>query len=82
MIRLKETDIKENESIQRVEFEKQIYYAVSDVAKYLNEDLSDVKVINLLDKPFATLDDINKGRKREELSDFNKALLKAKHFKK
>lgn len=82
MIRLQEHQIKDNEKIKQVEFEKQLYFLVDDVALYLNEDLSGVKSISLLDKKFATIEQINEGRKREPLTHFNEMLLKGKNFKK
>ena len=82
MIRIKEKELTGNEQIEKAEFNKQTYFNISDVATLLKEDLSDVQTINLLDKKFATVENINKGRKREELSDFNKKLMQAKHFKK
>jgi hypothetical protein len=36
---------------------------------------------NLYIKELKTIENIEKGRKQEELSDFNKALLKARKFK-
>jgi len=82
MIRLQEQQIKGNEKIEQVEFQKELYFSVEDVATYLNEDLSNVKYINLLDKKFATIQQINDGRIREPLSHFNEMLLKGKNFKK
>ncbi len=79
MIKLQKNQINE---IENVVFQNETYYLLDAVAGFLKEDLSDVKSINLIDKKFATLEEINKGRKREPLSDFNKALLKAQHFKK
>ncbi len=80
----------QDESIHKTEFEKQWYFSLDDMATYLGEDLSEVEYLEL---PLisngkrkavktATFEDIEKGRTKEPLSDFNKALLKAKHFKK
>lgn len=80
----------QDESIHKTEFEQQWYFSLEDMAEYLQEDLSEVEYLELplliggqrKTVKTATFDDIEKGRKKEELSDFNKALLKARHFKK
>lgn len=79
MMRLKEEDMANVESVVLNEVR---YYSVKDTAEKINEDLSGVETVSILDRPFATLEKINAGRKREELSDFNKTLLRAKNFKK
>lgn len=80
----------QDESIHKTEFEKQWYFSLEDMTTYLQEDLSEVFYLELplnfdgkrvLTK-CGTFEDIEKGRKKEELSEFNKALLKARHFKK
>lgn len=80
----------QDESIHKTEFEQQWYFSLEDMTEYLQEDLSEVEYLELpllisgqrKTVKTATFDDIEKGRKKEELSDFNKALLKARHFKK
>lgn len=60
------------------------------MALYLKEDLSEVESIELplliegkrKTVKTATFEDIEKGRKKEPLSDFNQKLLKARFFKK
>lgn len=83
MLRIDRDKILGDNTIQRVQFENECYFVVGDVAKYLNEDLSDVETINLPIKgeykKVATLEAIEKGRKVEPLSEFNKALLKFKN---
>lgn len=85
MLKLDKSQLKENKEIRRVQFEGEDYFSIEDVSKLLNEDLSDVVGLTLpIDgeyKPTATIENIEKGRKQEELSDFNKALLKARKFK-
>jgi len=85
MLKLDKSQLKENKKIRRVQFEGEDYFSIEDVSKLLNEDLSDVIGLTLpIDgeyKPTATIENIEKGRKKEELSDFNKALLKARKFK-
>lgn len=85
MIRLDKKQLLENKEIRKVQFEGEDYFSIEDVSKLLNEDLSEVIGLTLpIDgeyKPTATIENIEKGRKQEELSDFNKALLKARKFK-
>jgi len=85
MLKLDKSQLKENKEIRKVQFEGEDYFSIEDVSKLLNEDLSDVIGLTLpIDgeyKPTATIENIEKGRKKEELSDFNKALLKARKFK-
>lgn len=85
MLKLDKSQLKENKEIRKVQFEGEDYFSIEDVSKLLNEDLSDVIGLTLpIDgeyKPTATIENIEKGRKQEELSDFNKALLKARKFK-
>jgi len=73
-------------TVKKIQFDNQWYFDVDSVADFIKEDLSTVETITL---PFgkeykksATIDNIEKGRKQEELSDFNKALMKMKNFKK
>lgn len=85
MLRLEKKQLLENKEIRKVQFEGEDYFSIEDVSKLLNEDLSEVIGLTLpIDgeyKPAATIENIEKGRKQEELSDFNKALLKARKFK-
>lgn len=85
MLRLDKKQLLENKKIRKVQFEGEDYFSIEDVSKLLNEDLSEVIGLTLpIDgeyKPTATIENIEKGRKQEELSDFNKALLKARKFK-
>lgn len=85
MLRLDKKQLLENKEIRKVQFEGEHYFSIEDVSELLNEDLSEVIGLTLpIDgeyKPTATIENIEKGRKQEELSDFNKALLKARKFK-
>ncbi|GGE98241.1 hypothetical protein [Flavobacterium limi] len=87
---LQKEKILADETIHKTEFEQQWYFSLEDIAEYLQEDLSEVEYLELplliggqrKTVKTATFEAIEKGRKKEELSDFNKALLKARHFKK
>lgn len=85
MLKIDKQQLIDNKEIRKVQFEGEDFFCIGDVSKFLNEDLSDVEGFVLpIDgeyKPTATLENIEKGRKQEELSDFNKALLKARKFK-
>lgn len=85
MLKLKKEELLNNQTVKKIQFDNDWYFNVEDVAKAINEDLSNVETITL---PIggeyiktATLENIEKGRKQEELSEFNKALLKMKNFK-
>ena len=86
MLRLNEKDLLENAEIEKIQFDNKWYYDLESVATFLKEDLSGVESIKLpLNgnyKDVATLEQIEKGRKQEPLSEFNQALLKMKKFKK
>lgn len=87
---LEKEKLLQDESIHKTEFEQQWYFSLEDMTEYLQEDLSEVEYLELplliggkrKTVKTAIFEDIEKGRKKEELSDFNKALLKARHFKK
>ena len=85
MIKLNIDKLLENDSIRKVQFEGEYYFCIEDVSKVLNENLSDVEGIDLpFNKEYkkaATIEDLEKARKKEELSDFNKALLKARRYR-
>lgn len=87
---LKEEDVLTDKNIRKTQFENEWYFNLEDMASYLEEDLSEVETLEL---PLliegkrqkcktATIKNIEKGRKKEPLSDFNQKLLKARFFKK
>lgn len=87
---LKKETLLGDETIRKTQFENEWYFSLEDMASYLEEDLSEVESLDLPlliegkreTKKTATFENIEKGRKKEELSDFNKKLLKARFFKK
>ena len=85
MLRLNKETLLAEETVKKVQFEGEHYFSVDDVAEFIKEDLSEVEAITLPVageyKKVATLEQIEKGRKQEPLSEFNKALLKARNFK-
>ncbi len=89
MLRLDKEKLLQEETVQKVQFANDWYFDLDSVAKFIKEDLSEVEAITLpfdgesgvTYKKAATIENIEKGRKQEPLSEFNKALLKAKNFK-
>ena len=82
---IKKEDLMQAEGIRKINQDGVDYFCISDVAAYVKED--DFKLIrsvsvsyNNIDLQFATLDQIEKSRYKEPLSDFNKMLLKGKKF--
>ncbi|KAF2518120.1 hypothetical protein E0W68_10300 [Flavobacterium salilacus subsp. salilacus] len=93
MLKIDKEKLLNEQTVNKVQFNNEWYFDVDSVASHLKEDLSEVESITL---PFgsdsevsngvsykkaATIENIEKGRKQEPLSEFNKALLKAKNFK-
>ena len=86
---LKKEELLQDESIHKTEFEKEWYFSLEDVSKYLEEDLSKVESIELPllingkreMKKCGVFEAIEKDRKKEPLSEFNKKLLQAREFK-
>ncbi|TKC10858.1 hypothetical protein FA048_11870 [Pedobacter polaris] len=86
MLKIKEEDLQKSDDVLKIQFDNKWYYDIKSVATFLKEDLSGVESIKLPlkgeYKEVATLEEIEKGRKEEPLSEFNQALLKMKKFKK
>ena len=85
MLKLKKDNLLNEETVKKVQFDNDWYFDVETVASFIKEDLSGVEGITLPIageyKKAATLEQIEKGRKQEELSEFNKALLKMREKK-
>lgn len=87
MYKLEEKELLMRADIRYVKFNDEYYFSIDDIAMEIKENLSDVKGITLpINEKYievARISDIEKGRKKkpEELSEFNKALLKARNFK-
>jgi len=78
--RLKQEILQKDTTINKVQFDKVWYYSLIDMQYYMGEDLSEVEVITL---PFViegetvptkccTLEDIERGRKKEPRTGFDK----------
>lgn len=85
MLRLDKERLLKEDAVRKIQFDNDWYFDVDSVSDFIQEDLSGVGTIVLpFDKEYkraATIEGIEKGRKQEELSEFNKALLKMKNFK-
>lgn len=83
MLKLKKEELINEEAVRKVQFDNAWYFDVESISAYIKEDLSGVEGITLpfdgVYKKAATIENIEKGRKQEELSEFNKALLKMKN---
>ncbi len=86
MKKIKEEVIKKDTTINKVQFDREWFYAVKDMAEYLNEDLSNVEYVHLPmiidgaqeNVKCATLEDIERARKKELLEDFTSSITKQK----
>lgn len=83
MLKLNKEQLLKEETVHKVQFNNDWYFDVDSVAKFIKEDLKDVETVKLpLEKDYkncATIENIEKGRKQEELSEFNKVLLKMRN---
>ena len=86
MKKINEAELRKDSSVNKVQFDKEWFYAVEDMEDYLNESLDGVEYINLPVKidniPYtmkcATLEDIERFRKKEPLEDFKGSVLRNK----
>jgi len=78
--KLKPEILQKDTTINKLQFDKVWYYSLDDMKHYMGEDLSDVEFITL---PFviegetvptkcSTLEDIERGRKKEPRTGFDK----------
>ena len=78
--RLKQEILQKDTTINKRQFDKIWYYSLADMKSYMGEDLSEVEYITL---PFmidgeevptkcSTLEDIERGRKKEPRTGFDK----------
>lgn len=86
MKKIKEEVIKKDTTINKVQFDREWFYAVKDMAEYLNEDLSNVEYVHLPmvidgekeNVKCATLEDIERARKKELLEDYTSSITRQK----
>lgn len=90
MYKLEEKELLIRADIRYVKFNDEYYFSIDDIAMEIKQDLSKVKTITVpINEEYtkvATIREIEKGLKKEpikkeELSEFNQALLKARNFK-
>lgn len=78
MKKVKEALLRKDSSIRKVQYDKEWFYAVSDMAHYLNEDLEGIEYIHLpvvtdgikITVKCATWEDIQRVLTKEPLQDF------------
>jgi len=79
---IKKEDLMQAEGIRKVNQDGVDYFCISDVAAYVKEDFKMVRPVKFefkgIELSFATIEQIEKSRYKEPLSDFDKMLLKIK----
>lgn len=86
--KIKEEELLNDSTINKVQFENIWFYRLKDVKTYLGEDLENVEYIILpfmidgkrISTKCSTLSDIEKSRKKEPLSDFDEKIKVALNF--
>ena len=86
MKKINEEILRNDSSVNKVQFDKEWFYSVKDMADYLSEDLAGVEYIHLpmvIDEvtytvKSATLEDILRFLQKEPLEDFRGSVLKNK----
>lgn len=86
MKKITEMIIRKDSSINKVQFDEEWFYAVEDMADYLNEDLTGIEYVHLpiiIDGiPYtmkcATWEDIERIRQKELLEDYKGSTFKKK----
>ena len=86
MKKITEAIIQKDASINKIQFDKEWFYSVKDMADYLGENLDGVEYINLpmiIDEvtftvKSATLEDILRFLKKEPLEEFRGSVLRNK----
>lgn len=84
MKKVREEIVRKDSSVNKVQFDKEWFYSVKDMADYLNEDLTGVEYVHLpiiIDDveyivKCATWEDIERARQKEPLEDFKNSVFK------
>ncbi|QYJ68298.1 hypothetical protein [Flavobacterium litorale] len=84
MKKLKEELLRKDSSISKIQYDKEWFYNIKDMAHYLSEDLTNVDyihlpiVINGIQRTVkcATLEDIKRALKKNALQDFSSSRIK------
>ncbi|KAF2519367.1 hypothetical protein E0W68_03190 [Flavobacterium salilacus subsp. salilacus] len=86
MKKIKEALLRKESSINKVQYDKEWFYSIKDMADYLNEDLTGVEYIHLpmvrdgvtFTVKCATWEDIQRILQKEPLQEFKGSILKNK----
>lgn len=86
MKKIKEALLRKESSINKVQYDKEWFYSIKDMAYYLNEDLTGVEYIHLpmvidgvtFTVKCATWEDIQRILQKEPLQDFKSSTLRNK----
>lgn len=84
--KVNEEILRKDSSVNKVQFDKEWFYSVKDMADYLSEDLNGVEYVTLpmvIDEltynvKCATWDDITRFLQKEPLEDFRGSVLRNK----
>lgn len=76
-------ELIKKDSVNKIWYKNKWYFDINSVAEYINEDLSNIETIEVVfDNTKLKFTTIEKIEDYNNLSDFNKALLKTRNFKK
>ena len=88
MKKISEIVIRKDSTIGKIQFDKEWFYAVTDIEDYLNEDLTGVETVTLkvmydgnpvaYTMKCATWEDIERIRHKEPLEEFKGSVLRKK----
>lgn len=84
MKKVTEAIIRKEASINKIQFDKEWFYAVEDLVDYLKEDLSGIETVTLpvpidgvpYTMPCATWEDVERVRHKEPLDDYRGSVLR------
>ncbi|KGO92872.1 hypothetical protein [Flavobacterium subsaxonicum] len=86
MKKITEAMIRKEATINKIQFDKEWFYAVDDVADFLNEDFTGIETVTLpiiidgesYNMLCATWEDFERIRQKEPLEDFRGSVLRNK----
>lgn len=84
MKKITEAIIRKDPSIRKVQFDREWFYAIDDIADYLNEDLEGVETVTLpvivdgesYNEKCTTWEDIERFLNKEPLQDFKTSVFR------
>lgn len=86
MKKLNEKILRKESIIRKIQYDKEWFYSIEDIADYLKEDLTGIEYINLnvptefglVNMPCATFEDIKRVLNKEPLQNFSSSMLRKK----